>query len=194
MGLFAPEASGTWERLTTMCRPATERINTRRPVRRVAAIAATVGYGVLLWAFRADLGLPRGLDVATMIALVALWAWGLTVVFEFRRRLANAPDGALDERERIVRDRAYLQSHRITSLVLAASGIASVAVLDAGTGIAAQDVTNGLMTLMMAVVVLPAAVIAWQEPDDADLDAETDDGTAPSGDDATDGRVLTGRR
>ena len=90
-----------WERLTTACRPASERITARRPLRRLAAVVALVGYPALLVGIElpALLGrdLPAVVVVATVLVLVVLWAGSWGVVYEFRRRLANASDDQLDE-------------------------------------------------------------------------------------------------
>jgi hypothetical protein len=165
--MFAKEADGWWERLTTMCRPAVDRVETRQTLRRVAAVTSVVGYGVLMAVLELDLEAAVGIPVI----LVALTGWiaSVYVVYEFRRRLANAPDAALDEREVRVRDRAYLQAHRIGTAALFVVGIAAVPVVGLDQTIAVEVVVDVMLSLAMAVLALPAAVVAWTEPDDEDV-------------------------
>ncbi len=138
---------------------------------------AVFGYGALMLSFEVEQVLATWLEVGLLVVLLASWMWAVYVTYEFRRRLAQAPDGALDERERTVRDRAYLQSHRILTL-----GIFVVAVLAL---VLANDVVtldggllrSLLMAAGMGALVLPSAIVAWQEPDDLELEV---DGPTPT--------------
>lgn len=176
MGVFAPEATTWWERLSTMRRPARERIAAGRALRRVAAVVAVLGYGLLLLATRVDVGLPPALTGLAWGLLLVAWAGSVVVVLEFRRRLANAADGALDERELRLRDRAFLQAHRLsaTTVFVVAAVVSVWPRADTAVALTTHDVVNALVGLAMALLLLPAAIVAWQEPDDGpddDVDA-----------------------
>jgi hypothetical protein len=166
VGIFAKEADGWWERLTTMCRPGEDRVEVRRPIRRVTAVTSVVGYGVLMGVLELELDAFVGIPV--IVAALAAWIGSVYVVYEFRRRLANAPDAALDEREVRIRDRAYLQAHRIGSTALFVVGVAAMFVVGLDATVSVDTVVDVVFSLAMGLVALPAAVVAWTEPDDED--------------------------
>lgn len=172
MRLSAPEARGWWERVTTVRRSSADRVEAPRWTRRIAAVAAVLGYGVLMAVLESDLPLPDVPAIVLIVVLLVGWATSVYVVYEFRRRLANAPDAALDEREVRVRDRAYLQAHRIGTAVLFLAGLVGGPLLSVtDTVLSAGLVVDVTFSLAMGLLVLPAAVVAWTEPED-DLDPD----------------------
>lgn len=75
--------------------------------------------------------------------------------------------GELDERQQVVRDRAYRRAYRVVQVVLAAFLVAAWAGLRPVTlaGYRRQVVLTGLA---WAALVLPTVVVAWTEPVDPD--------------------------
>jgi hypothetical protein len=127
-------------------------------------VVSVVGYGVLMAILELDLEAAVGIPV--ILVSLAGWMASVYVVYEFRRRLANAPDAALDEREVRVRDRAYLQAHRIGTAALFVVGVAVVPLVGLDQTISVEVVVDVMLSLAMAILALPAAVVAWTEPDD----------------------------
>lgn len=165
-----PPPATTWERVMTMRRPEDERGGARRPVRRVAAVVSVVGYAVAM----AVIELPAGPVVTAALAAIAIAVWlaSVYVVHEFRRRLAHAPDAALDEREIRIRDRAYLQAHRLGAAAVFLAGLTVGPIVSAfGGSIDDASLIDVFLSLGMGLLMLPAAIVAWSErDDDPDLD------------------------
>jgi hypothetical protein len=142
-------------------------ILTRRS-RRGAVLAAYGGYltmtGIWYLARRVDslalwlLVIPLALVLMTGLAvLLTSSVW----------HAANEPDPHLDERQQRVRDRAYLQSYRLlaslTSLAVLYGGLAwDNAWWLPSTWNQVQALVWGVLLLTLT---LPAAVVAWTEPD-----------------------------
>ncbi|WP_370323725.1 hypothetical protein [Euzebya sp.] len=155
-------------------------------LRRLAAVGAVGLYPLSLLVLDDGLRLRPPFDsvpVAVLVVLaVALWIATFVFVNEFRRRLAQAPDDQLDERERAVRDEAHLISYRILggALVLLALWTLVGAPLVAGSREISLDVVlDAAFALVIAVFTLPSAVVAWRDTgDDLDEDDEVE-GVAP---------------
>jgi dipeptide/tripeptide permease len=176
------------EWLFTMRRPEDERVAPPVMVRRAAAVVAVAAYPAVLLLGEADIGAFEGLGVVAYVALatvmVALWFLSVAVVYEFRRRLANAPDEQLDERERAVRDEAYLIAYRILGGAITVVTVLYLAVVPMITGSREMSVDLALHTmfsLLMAAAVLPSAVVAWRDTDTVEVDAGEVDGTLGAG-------------
>jgi hypothetical protein len=96
---------------------------------------------------------------------------GLTVaVITYKRSLAQQPNGALDERERGVRDTLYLTSYRIVGSILVGIFLAGfiakfIAELEVNLDQIPTDTALGIMaTAAMFLWVLPSLVHAWTDP------------------------------
>lgn len=141
-----------------------------RPARRGLVLVALLGYPILVAAW---IGLPAvgitglpWLVVVTSIAAVMTLAGVL--LYRFQRSLAQSPEDRLDERQVAVRDRAYLHSYRILSggvlLGLLAAAIAPD-LLDRPLSVSYETMQPLLWAAILYSIILPSAVVAWQERD-----------------------------
>ena len=174
------------ERLYTTRRPHEERPTPPVAVRRVAAVLAVGLYPLSLLLVSADIEVLAGLGTPTYVVLAVLvtgvWIWSFFVVYEFRRRLAQAPDDQLDERERTVRDEAYLISYRLLSAAMAALAVWALAIVPAVNGnrqVSLDTLLDVFFTLVIAAVVVPSAVVAWRDTGD-DLGDDDEPEAVPS--------------
>lgn len=141
-----------------------------RARRRVVVALALVAYPAFVGAWLGlpaigIVGLPWALVVGALALLLMLSAFA---VYAFRRRLAQSPDGDLDERQVAVRDRAYLESYRVFVAVvllgLLVVGIGSDAV-DRPLLVTFDVVQPVLWAAILYGMLLPSAVVAWRETD-----------------------------
>ena len=109
------------------------------------------------------------LQISSLPALLLLA--GLTVaVITYKRSLAQQPNGALDERERGVRDTLYLTSYRIVGSILVGIFLAGfiakfIAELEVNLDQIPTDTALGIVvTAAMFLWVLPSLVHAWTDP------------------------------
>lgn len=167
------------ERLYTLRRPDQDKVDPPIAVRRTAAILAVIGYPlVYLVLFGVEVGEDTlGTVVFMVLLLVALvlWAGSITVVYEFRRRLAHAPDEQLDEREQRLRDESYLIAYRALSAITLVVGLVLTVLVEV-SGWSFELDGNAMIwvfsSLLMASVALPSSVVAWRDrevDDDDDL-------------------------
>lgn len=101
---------------------------------------------------------PMGLAIASIVFY--------TMLFSSTRNIAQSKDKQLDERQKIVRDRAYRLSYRIaTSILLLVIWYftvnASVSIFPTPTGLLANMAV--FYSVLMLITILPTAIIAWQE-------------------------------
>jgi hypothetical protein len=120
------------------------------------------------------------LQISSLPALLLLA--GLTVaVITYKRSLAQQPTGALDERERGVRDTLYLTSYRIAVSILAGIFLAGfmakfIAELEVNLDQIPTDTAAGIaVTAAMFLWVLPSLVHAWTDPIPDEVSEETRD-------------------
>ena len=109
------------------------------------------------------------LQISSLPALFLLAS--LTVgVITYKRSLAQQPNGALDERERGVRDTLYLTSYRIVGSILVGIFLAGfiakfIAELEVNLDQIPTDTALGIaVTAAMFLWVLPSLVHAWTDP------------------------------
>ena len=171
----------TLEWFYTIRRPPNERMTPPVAVRRVAAVLAVGLYPLSLLLMNTDIevlpGLGPVLYVVLAVLVIGLWVTSFTVVYEFRRRLAQAPDDQLDERERTVRDEAYLISYRLLSAAMMALAVWALAIVPAVNGnrqVSLDTLLDVFFSLVIAAVVVPSAVVAWRDTGADDLDDEDD--------------------
>lgn len=120
------------------------------------------------------------LQISSLPALFLLAS--LTVgVITYKRSLAQQPNGALDERERGIRDTLYLTSYRIAVSVLAGIFLAGfiakfIAELEVNLDQIPTDTALGIaVTAAMFLWVLPSLVHAWTDPIPDEVSEETRD-------------------
>jgi len=137
----------------------------------------------------------RLIAAATMLGLPAMFAWsalwqrtsvpailwgpgsfvligatiaGAFVLYRFVRDRADMPGTQLDERERQLRDRAWILAYQVLALVVVLLGAAVVIpVLGFGEAITIDAWLATAVALCLGVLLplLPAACLAWLEPD-----------------------------
>jgi len=145
-----------------------------RRVRRPLAVVAIIGYpaAVFFWTLAQSwLGLPPAVGGIAGLALILVSLFAMWRVYEFRSRLAQAPDAQLDERQVQVRDRAYLDSYRIfVAITLVALALAGIIpdLIDRPLALTYDVVNWFVMGGILISLALPSAVVAWREPDLAD--------------------------
>ena len=109
------------------------------------------------------------LQISSLPALFLLASLTVAVI-TYKRSLAQQPNGALDERERGVRDTLYLTSYRIVGSILVGIFLAGfiakfIAELEVNLDQIPTDTALGIMvTAAMFLWVLPSLVHAWTDP------------------------------
>ena len=121
------------------------------------------------------------LQISSLPALLLLASLTVAVI-TYKRSLAQQPNGALDERERGVRDTLYLTSYRIAVSILAGIFLAGfmakfIAELEVNLDQIPTDTALGIaVTAAMFLWVLPSLVHAWTDPIPDEVSEETRDG------------------
>lgn len=137
----------------------------------------------------------RLIAVATLVALPAMYAWsgfwagttvsnviwgpvsflligvavvGGFVLYRYVSDRADLRDGRLDERERHLRDQAWILSYEVLSVV-AVAVVATITIAVLGFGqqvtIDASMAGGAALSIGLLLPLLPAAALAWIEPD-----------------------------
>jgi len=141
-----------------------------RAVRRPLAVWSVIGYplGAIALTNAATVGVPKVAAASFAVASIVAALVAMALVWRFRGQLAQQSDDALDERQLATRDRAYLESYRVLSGVLIFGllvvGIASD-VLDRPITLTFATTNWFMMGAILISVILPSAIVAWQEPD-----------------------------
>jgi len=81
---------------------------------------------------------------------------------------ADLPDDALDERQRAVRDRAYLVAYRFVDAIFFAAAVYGALAWDTGLLWLPDDwvaVQACVWAVFLLVTTLPSAALAWAEPE-----------------------------
>ena len=142
----------------------------------------------------------RTIAVATFLGLPAMFAWssfwqtttvssilwgpvtflligvtlvGAFVLYRYARNRADLPGAGLDERERQLRDRAWILSYEVLAVVVVVL-VAAVVIPVLGFGqlvtVDASLATAAALCLGVLLPLLPAAALAWIEPDIREAD------------------------
>ena len=138
--------------------------------RRIVAVATLLGLPVMyVWSsFWMGTSVPSFIWGPVSFVLIGVTLVGAVVIYRFARDRANLRDDRLDERERILRDRAWILSYQVLSVVvvaLVAAVAVPVLVLGQAVVIDAGLATALAICLGVLLPVLPAAALAWLEPD-----------------------------
>ena len=100
--------------------------------------------------------------------LIGATAIGPLILYRFVRNRADLAGQGLDERQRQLRDRAWVMSYQILSTVVVA-GLAFVGILVLGLGrelTIDASLANALVLCMGTLIpLLPVSALAWVEPD-----------------------------
>jgi uncharacterized membrane protein len=100
--------------------------------------------------------------------LIGVTLVGALVLYRFVRDRADMPGTRLDERERQLRDRAWILSYQVLAFVVVLIAAAVVIlVLGFGTPVTIEASVATAIALCLGVLLplLPAACLAWLEPD-----------------------------
>ncbi len=147
------------------------------------------------WVERLSRRSRRLIAVAALLGLPAMYAWssmwmttsvpnllwgpvtflflgctlvGAYILYRYVQGRADLPGRGLDERERQLRDRAWILSYQVLSvvIVLFIAGLAiPVLVFGQPVTIDASIATAAALCLGVLLPLLPAAALAWLEPD-----------------------------
>ena len=141
-----------------------------RRSRRLIAVGTMIGLPAMyLWS-----SLMHGTSVPAIVwgpitfLLIGLTLVGAAVLYLYTHDLADMPESRLDERERQMRNGAWILSYQVLVAVVVL-GLAAVAIPTLGFGgVVALDATNvGAAAISVGVLLplLPTAALAWIEPD-----------------------------
>ena len=101
--------------------------------------------------------------------LIGLTLVGAFLLYRYARDRADMPGASLDERQQQLRDRAWILSYQVLSIVVVAL-IAAVVIPVLGFGQAVQVDANlataAAICLGVLLPLLPTAALAWIEPDE----------------------------
>ena len=140
----------------------------RRSSRRALVVA-----GVATWALPIAGGFAVG-DPFVGVALGFLLAtMPYALLRQATRLITDLPDGYLDERQRSIRDESFTIAYKVLAGALAVTSIVAfiAAALTSSEGsVALPDIEvhwmlASVLSLAMIVQSLPAAVLAWREPE-----------------------------
>ena len=145
-----------------------ERLSRRS--RRVVVLAAMLGLPAMyLWS---------AIWAGTSVPVIA-WGWasfvligatfvGAYVLYRYVQGRADLAGAGLDERERALRDRAWILSYQVLAVVVVLLGAAVVIpVLGFGHAVTVDASLASAVAICLGVLLplLPAAALAWLEPD-----------------------------
>jgi O-antigen/teichoic acid export membrane protein len=145
-----------------------ERLSQRR--RRVLAVATLAGLpAMFVWStFWMGTSVPNVAWGPISFVLIGMTVVGSFVLYRYVRDRADMPGRRLDEREKELRDRAWILSYQVLSAVVVAAVILiGIAVFVLGRAVTFDASLVNAIVLSVAVLlpILPAAALAWIEPD-----------------------------
>lgn len=145
-----------------------ERMSQR--TRRIVGVASLLGLPAMYgWSsFWLSTSVPSLVWGPVSFLLIGMTVIGAVVLYAFVHDRADLNAGGLDERQLELRDRAYVASYGILSVVVVAI-LATLAVPVLGFGrqivLDATSVTAAAISIGTLVPLLPVAALAWVEPD-----------------------------
>jgi hypothetical protein len=145
-----------------------ERLSRRK--RRVLAAATLLGLPAMFaWStFWMGTAVPSIIWGPISFVLIGITVVGSFVLYRSVRDRADMPGGRLDERERKLRDRAWILSYQVLSAVVVAAIVAvgiSVFIMGRSVTLDASSVNALVLCVGVLLPILPAAALAWIEPD-----------------------------
>lgn len=145
-----------------------ERLSRRR--RRVLAVATLLGLPAMyVWSgFWMTTTVPSILWGPVSFLLIGVTLVGAFVIYRFARDRVDMPGSGLDERERQIRDRAWILSYEVLAVVvvaLVAALVIPALAFDRPVTVDASIATAAALCVGVLLPLLPAAALAWIEPD-----------------------------
>ena len=137
-------------------------LRSRRARRTLVIISALLCVGIIP-------AFAQGGSIAGILVTIAAGAswWALRIS---TRTVADLPDRFLDERQRAIRDRAYLNAYRIYAWImggLATIGLVLFIVVSENDAVTLTTTWNqamgGVMFVLVLASVLPSMVVAWRD-------------------------------
>ena len=153
---------------TARPRSRVERLSRRS--RRLIAVATLLGLPAMyVWSSAwMTTSVPTLLWGPVSFVLIGCTLAGAYILYRYVQGRADMPGRGLDERERQLRDRAWILSYQVLSVVvvLLVAGLA-IPVLGFGQPVTidATIATAAALCLGVLLPLLPAAALAWLEPD-----------------------------
>lgn len=141
-----------------------------RRIRRVIAVATLVGLPAMyVWSsFWMSTNASRLLWGPVTFLLIGITLAGSLILYRFVRDRADLRGAGLDERQRQLRDRAWVLSYQVLAVVVVtAVGVVAVTVLGMGRDVLLDGTTVSAAAVTVGVLlpILPIAALAWLEPD-----------------------------
>ena len=141
-----------------------------RRIRRVIAVATLVGLPAMYaWSsFWMSTNTSKLLWGPVTFLLIGITLAGSVILYRFVRDRADLRGAGLDERQRQLRDRAWVLSYQVLAVVVVATvGVVAVTVLGMGRAVLldATTVSAAAITVGVLLPILPIAALAWLEPD-----------------------------
>jgi hypothetical protein len=141
-----------------------------RRTRRILAVATLLGLPAMFaWStFWMGTSVPSIIWGPISFVLIGVSLVGSFVLYRFTRGRAEMPGRALDERQRQLRDRAWILSYQVLSAVVIAIVIVlgvEVFIVDRAVLVDAGLVNMLVLCVAVLLPVLPVAALAWIEPD-----------------------------
>lgn len=138
--------------------------------RRILAVASLIGLPAMFaWSlFWLTTTLPTIIWGPISFVLVGATAIGALILYRFVRNRADLSGTGLDERQRQLRDRAWVMSYQILSTVVVAGlAFGGILVLGLGRELTIDASLANAVVLCMGILIplLPVAALAWVEPD-----------------------------
>src|SRR5262245_33847793 len=138
--------------------------------RRIVAVATLFGLPAMYaWSsFWMTTSVPNVVWGPVSFVLIGLTLAGAVVLYRYARDRADLRDDRLDERERQLRDRAWILSYQVLSaVVVGVVAVVAVPVLVFGQAMVIDAGIATALALCIGVLlpVLPTATLAWLEPD-----------------------------
>jgi hypothetical protein len=138
--------------------------------RRILAVAALAGLPTMFaWStYWQTTTVPGSVWGPVSFVLIGATVIGAAVLYWFVRHRAEIPGHGLDERQRQLRDRAWIMSYQVLSVVVVV-GLSLIGVLVLGLGhelTVDPPLANALVLCTGTLIpLLPVAALAWVEPD-----------------------------
>ena len=146
--------------------------------RRIAVIAAFLGFPALNLGY-ATLVAPGRLSSAVWapiaIALFAATLVGVVAIYGYARGRADMKDD-LDERQRQVRDQAWIHAYEllIVIITIVVAGLALVTTFSGPVTVGMTELSPFIVGIGLYLPLLPSAALTWTEPD-LPAEAEVDE-------------------
>ena len=147
----------------------------RRPVRRAMVLASFAGYPLLLLGYYTLVAPGRISQVfwaPIAVVLMSATIFGLIGVYSFSRNRAQLDAPTLDERQRVLGLRSYALSYSVlyTAVWLVIGPLALAIFFGGPVTITDEWVLPIIVSASVYLPAMPAAVLAWIEPDYAEDD------------------------